>query len=152
MLIKLTSQQEFHFRLITTLYQRRDSNSQAVRRWFLRPVCLPFHHFGIFFSMSKNFWSHLTDSNRRPSDYKSEALPTELRGREDYFFNRLCKVSACASTLSIKESMLVESIQVESVQAESEEEVEVSLEQAVKATNAAINNAFFILVCLSFIF
>jgi hypothetical protein len=24
--------------------------------------------------------SHLTDSNRRPSDYKSEALPTELRG------------------------------------------------------------------------
>ena len=48
--------------------------------------------------------------------------------------------------------MLVESIQVESVQAESEEEVEVSLEQAVKATNAAINNAFFILVCLSFIF
>ena len=26
-------------------------------------------------------WSHLTDSNRRPSDYKSEALPTELRGQ-----------------------------------------------------------------------
>jgi hypothetical protein len=39
-----------------------------------------------------------------------------------------------------------------STEAESEEEVEVSLEQAVKATNAAINNAFFILVCLSFIF
>jgi hypothetical protein len=53
-------------------------------------------------------------------------------------------VSACASTLSIKESILVVSTQVESVQAESEEEVEVSLEQAVKATNAAINNAFFI--------
>lgn len=39
-----------------------------------------------------------------------------------------------------------------STEVESEEEVEVSLEQAVKATNAAINNAFFILVCLSFIF
>jgi len=47
--------------------------------------------------------------------------------------------------------MLLVSTQVESVQAESEEEVEVSLEQAVKATNAAINNAFFILVCFSFI-
>jgi hypothetical protein len=33
---------------------------------------------------------------------------------------------------------------VVSTEVESEEEVEVSLEQAVKATNAAINNAFFI--------
>jgi hypothetical protein len=48
--------------------------------------------------------------------------------------------------------MLVESIQVESVQTESFEEVEVSLEQEAKVTNTAINNAFFILFCLSFIF
>jgi hypothetical protein len=40
--------------------------------------------------------------------------------------------------------MLVVSTQVESVQTESEEEVEVSLEQEAKATNAAINSAFFI--------
>ena len=40
--------------------------------------------------------------------------------------------------------MLQVSTEVESVQTESEEEVEVSLEQEAKATNAAINDAFFI--------
>jgi hypothetical protein len=25
------------------------------------------------------YWSHLTESNRRPTDYESVALPTELR-------------------------------------------------------------------------
>jgi len=40
--------------------------------------------------------------------------------------------------------MLVVSTQVESAQTESEEEVEVSLEQEAKATNTAMNNAFFI--------
>ena len=29
-------------------------------------------------------WSHQPDSNRRPADYKSAALPTELWGRMCY--------------------------------------------------------------------
>ena len=76
--------------------------------------------------------------------YKTVALPVELRWHEDYFFNKVLKVSAWASTLSIKESILQVSTQVESVQAESLEEVEVSLEQEAKVTNAAMNNTFFI--------
>lgn len=28
-------------------YPRGDLNSHAVKRWFLRPVCLPFHHEGV---------------------------------------------------------------------------------------------------------
>ncbi len=31
------------------------------------------------FTLSDYFWSHLPDSNRGPSLYKSVALPTELR-------------------------------------------------------------------------
>ena len=108
------------------------------------PSVLPLHQSAIYFYTSKNFWSHLSDSNQRPSDYKSEALPTELRGQEDYFFNKTAKVSAWAFELSIKESISIVSIQVESAQAESEEEVEVSLEQEAKVTSAAMNNAFFI--------
>jgi hypothetical protein len=93
--------------------------------------------------------SHLSDSNQRPSDYKSEALPTELRGLGNYFFNSMisvCKESACASVLWIRESVFNESEQVESVQTESVEEVEVEFEQEAKVTNAAINNTFFILI------
>ena len=28
---------------------------------------------------NSNFWSHLSDSNQRPADYKSAALPAELK-------------------------------------------------------------------------
>ena len=107
MLIKLTSQQEFHFRLITTLEPPVGFEPTTV-------------------------WLQIRSST------------TELRRREDYFFNNALKVSAWASTLSIKELILVESIQVESLQVESVEEVEVEFEQEAKVTNAAINNTFFI--------
>ena len=135
------------------MYQRRDSNSQAIKRWFLRPVCLPVSPLWYFSpTCQRTVLSHLTDSNRRPSDYKSEALPTELRGLEDYFFNSLIPVrteSARSFTRCASESIDTESEQVESVQTESEEEVEVSFEQEAKVTNAAINNTFFI--CFSFV-
>jgi len=42
--------------------------------------------------------------------------------------------------------VFIESEQVESAQTESLDEVEVSFEQEAKATNAAINNTFFILI------
>ena len=81
--------------------------------------------------------SHLPDSNQRPSDYKSEALPTELRGLFSYF---LIKESFAV------ESVQTESLQIESLQVESLEVVEVEFEHAAKVTNAAINNTFFILI------
>jgi 3-methyladenine DNA glycosylase AlkC len=56
----------------------------------------------------------------------------------------VCKESACASVLWIRESVFNESEQVESTHVESVEEVVVSFEQEVKATKAAINNTFFI--------
>jgi hypothetical protein len=34
-------------------------------------------------------WSRLSDSNRRPADYKSAALPTELRRRKWPIINAL---------------------------------------------------------------
>ena len=42
------------------------------------------------------------------------------------------------------ESLQTESLQTESLQVESVDLVEVEFEQAVKVTNAAINNTFFI--------
>jgi hypothetical protein len=51
----------------------------------------------------------------------------------------VCKESACASVLWIRESVFNESTHVESV-----EEVVVSFEQEAKVTKAAINNTFFI--------
>ena len=90
--------------------------------------------------------SHLPDSNQRPSDYKSEALPTELRGLLPYIKERLRK---SPFYFLIKESFTVESLQTESLQTESlqvesVDVVEVEFEQAAKVTNAAINNTFFI--------
>jgi 3-methyladenine DNA glycosylase AlkC len=58
----------------------------------------------------------------------------------------VCKESACASVLWIRESVFNESEQVESTHVESVEEVVVSFEQEAKATKAAINNTFFILI------
>ena len=85
--------------------------------------------------------SHLTDSNRRPSDYKSKALPTELRGHFNYLI----------------ESVQTESLQVvESTAVESEVEVDVLalFEQAEIVATATIAIAkinFFIFFCFVFI-
>jgi len=58
----------------------------------------------------------------------------------------VCKESACASVLWIRESVFNESEHVESTQVESVEDEVVSFEQEAKAKIAAINNTFFILI------
>ena len=52
----------------------------------------PFDRSGIppsFFSPHIYVWSRWTDSNRRPADYKSAALPTELHRPENMIYKEL---------------------------------------------------------------
>lgn len=84
----------------TKWYGRRESNSQAFRRWFLRPVCLPFHHIrmelhqgfqpclpdyetGVLcVNTSEARWSPWKESNLQPTGLNRVHIPILVQGED----------------------------------------------------------------------